>query len=498
MQSEITDLAFEVPAVSVSSADVSTTVAGLGSVVAINQNHFLACEGSLVSNFVEEVCWTPTSEKAGNFPAFASAFPHLHSGGLEFLQCDCVAVASNYSFTNTVVHISDKPSFSSGQLLEMSFGGTSACSLKLLFIEPVFSFGFTNSFSVKKHIIGSNCGKVSSSINSNNCGNRTFCWNIDFRDYVQVDYSAFCAESGGSQFCSGNQILLHKVFWNGNLVFASSPDCANADGFGLKEYFEGIVCEPDSATVSFYWFRGFGIFEDAFQHITCLVSDRRNNAAVECGKLLAGGVIGKVMKPCFVVVPIFKADADTVVARLICNTDSVEQELVGICDSDLTCDLHNGLLERNIFKYLSLKGWYANPKDTSCNVQLELSHCVLPEIQEARFSRGSCKGSGGTDETCLHGEGLATPLAFNSARPRPYFYNCETVFFPDVSRESVEGGECYSCDESVEVCETVLESKLLRWNGWNCERRNNQEIHCRTGNPRFPTASIECSVPARR
>jgi len=34
MQSEITDLAFEVPAVSVSSADVSTTVAGLGSVVA--------------------------------------------------------------------------------------------------------------------------------------------------------------------------------------------------------------------------------------------------------------------------------------------------------------------------------------------------------------------------------------------------------------------------------------------------------------------------------
>lgn len=484
MQREITGLAFEGSSVPVSFADVATTIAGLGSVVAIDQNHFLACEGSLVGDFVEEVSRAPTSKKLDVLGVLAPALSHFHSGWIQLFQSNCVAIAFNYSFADAVVGVSDKPSFSSRQFFEMSFGGTSACSLKLLFCEPVFSLDFTKMLAVEKYSVGNDCWKISSPINSNNSCGLAGSGNFNLDDYIEINYSVLGSECSSGNLCV-NQTW-QKIVWDGEFVFSPSFDCADVSLSSFNKHIEEVVVEPDTTTCLLYWQDRLIVFKGSLQHVACLVADRCDCAAIECWKLFSHGVIGGVVESQFVVILAFEPRRDTVVAGFIGEANRIQQFPVGICDSKLCCNLHNLPLGRNKYIYLSPKGEYDASKNAPCNFQPELSFSVLPEISPACFGREGCRSGGGTDEAGLSGTGLDSSLPFNSTRPRSYLHNGETLFFPDVYREGVEGEKCYSRDEGEAVCETVLESELLCWNGWNRERGNNQEIH-RGTNPCFPT-----------
>ncbi|MFH1234442.1 MAG: hypothetical protein V1493_02415, partial [Candidatus Diapherotrites archaeon] len=255
----------------VSLANVPATVAGLARVVTVDENDFFSEHFCLILNESQELSCTPIPDKA---PGFLSCFAFsLHVACPQFFKGNSIAILINDCFRDAVIYISDEPSFSPSQFLQMSFGRTSACSLKASLQMLILPFDFTKFSAIEKSVVGGNCRIVDSPINTNDFLGLFFFWRADFCDYVE-EYPPFFGSD--SRRVGILKVVFLEVRRDFDRIFLPSIDCAYAGYFGFREKFESVMVEPYRRILLFY---GFFFEFEPLEHIAGLVSHSSDKAA---------------------------------------------------------------------------------------------------------------------------------------------------------------------------------------------------------------------------
>ncbi len=362
------DATFEQATFPISSANISTAVTGLASVVAIDQDYAFSKHLSLILNEAEELSGTPTSDKASGLLAY-SAFP-FHTSSSQNFKGDSIAITVNNCFANTVVGISDEPSLSTSHSVQMPFGGTSACSLKTTLQMLASPFDFTKLPAIEENIITSDCGIVNSPINSYYFADLSGTRSINLGYNVQKDSALLEADS-----CRVRHIerISLKIRWNLDIVFFPPADGAYPDSFRVGVELESVVIEPYRRKP---FLGGFLFKLKPFKHIASLVSDGSHEAAVEFRISLPDCLVSEVVEPGFVESLGFHSSINSVLAGLISQAYRASQIIVSN-DFSFDCNLHSGLLENN---------WYLNPARAFVQCPVELLANIFKQLTNKKWN----------------------------------------------------------------------------------------------------------------
>jgi hypothetical protein len=477
----------------VSFADVSATIAGLASVMTIDEDYFLANHLSLVLNKTEELFCTPASNELSGLLACFS-FP-LHISCSQNFKGNSITILVNDCFTDAVVGISDEPSLSTTKQPKMSLSTSSACSLKATLQIFVSAFDLSKFFAIEKSVIGCDCWMIDSSINTNNLLGLSEFGSVNF-DYDVNENSSFL-RSDSCRFRSF-EIILRKITGNLDRVFFSSIDCADAHNLGIRQKPKSIVIEPYATILLF---SGLNLELETLEHITCLVSDSSHETTIEFWMSLSDKSISELMKPCLIECVGFHSSINTFLTSLITQLDCVSQVIVSD-DFSSDCNIHNNPLKHNLFKYVVFLCSNENQKIKTYNLQHQLSFGVVSEVSKESFDWSSQGFSREDNQRSMRFERLGAYQSISSTRPSTRFYFCTPNLQPDVYCESFEGGNSSESCEDLSFCKQVLESELLCWNGRNSYGTDYSEVYFRTGthevNERqFPTATrLQCPLVA--
>lgn len=145
------------------SMEISTFGTGFGCVLSRNFDHFNTFSFSFVGQELLELGEAPVMQ-----PSVESSSFTLFADSLERFQYDYITRFENsdYLFGNFMVDLSHKTVFSSSNLLEQSFGGASAFSLKLRSEVSEFGFPLLNPSTFEKLAIGSDSQLIDSQVNT--------------------------------------------------------------------------------------------------------------------------------------------------------------------------------------------------------------------------------------------------------------------------------------------------------------------------------------------
>ena len=474
----------------VSSANVSATVAGLACEMTVDKNDCLANHLSLVLDKTQELLCAPASNKLSGFlPNFAFSF---HISSSQFFESNSIAILINDCFRDAMIHISDEPSLSPSQFLQMSFGGASACSLKASLQMLIPSLDFTKSLAIEKLIVRSDCWIVNSSVNPNNFLDISLGWSFCFNYYVQKYYSFLGSDSCGIRFA---EIIPLEVRWDLDSIFFPSFNCAYAYHLGIREKPESVVIEPDRRCLLF---SGLNLEFEPFEHVAGLVSDSSNETAIELRMSFPNQSISKLMQSGFVESLCFHSNVYTLLAGLIAQPDCSYQVIVSD-DFRPNCYLHNIPLNHNLFIYVVFLSPYENQKIKTCSLQHKLSFSVVSEISQESidwrsqgFDRANYSGDMFTERV-----GAYQPIC--AARPLARFSFRFSDIQSNVCSQGLEGSNGNQGNERTSFCQEILESELLCWDSRNSHREDYSEIYSRTRNEvnesQFLTATrLQCSL----
>lgn len=466
-----TDTAFEEITFSVGSSYITASVTGLACIVAVHEDYGLTEHLSFVFDEAEKLFCTPTSDKpSGLLSSFTLSF---HTTCSQFFKGDSITILVNDCFRDAVVYISDEPSLSSANFLQMSFSGASACSLKAslqIFISP---FYFTKMFTVEECVVGCDSRVINSPVHTNDFLDFDFLWSINI--YNDVDEYSPIDQSDSCRIGFVERVFI-EIRRNAQNIFPSAIDCAYADHIGIGEKSERIVVKPNRRVLFFDWF----LFEfELLKHVACLVTHSGDEAAVEFRMRFPDSMICQVMQSCLVVGLGLHANVDALLARLVAQHDCSFQVIVSD-DFSPYCDLHTNPLYRNLFKYVVVLCSYENQENKTRCLQYKLSYCLVSEVSEININ-WRIKGVGGENyKRGLLGARLGTDKSICSTRPHTCFRIYTTDILSDVHCEGFERNNCGKSSQGISFCEEVLVSELLCRNGWNCHRTNYSEVYSRT------------------
>jgi len=241
-----TNITLEQLAFPISSTNISTPITRLASVVTVDKNNCLTKHLGFVLDKSQKLSCTPISNK---FSGFLTSFTFpFHSSSFQFFKGNSITIFINNLFANAVVSISDEPSLSSCQFLQMSFGRPSACSLKATFQILISSLDLSKFFTIKKSIIRSNSRIINSSINTNNLFNFSNFRSNNFYNYVNK-YSSFFSSDSCRFGCF--EIVLQEVSRNLDSVLLSSINCAKTYNLGICEKPKRVMIKPDRTRLLF-------------------------------------------------------------------------------------------------------------------------------------------------------------------------------------------------------------------------------------------------------
>lgn len=499
MKSKTADSTFESTSFPVISADVTASGAGLACIVAVHEQDSLAEHLCFVADEMQQLSWTPATEQACSF--FASDFlllgslhTHLHCCDVQFFESDCIAIAIHDCLADAMIGVSNKPSLSPAYFLQSSHCGTSACVLQTSLQMLVSTFDLPQLFAIEELIIGSGSRDITSSVHADDFVDSPLLNIRDVNDDINQHFLAFDSDSSSRGF---SQRILLEVARYPQRIFPATFDSAEADLFAVSEQLECVMIESDRTACLF----DRSLFEsEPFEHLTGLVTDCRDDAAVQHRILLSDDSIGQSMQLRFVVDFILKPDVDAVLTGLIADEDCVPQSIIGF-DVGEYCDLHTQPSNHNIYKYVSPTSLYEHSKDTTRNIQYQLSSCVVSEVSQAC----SCETRTQADyrenhHGSLHTARLGVARAVNRQRPHPCIHIGKADILTDVHCESPERQHGCQGNQRASVRIEILESELLCWNCGNSDRADHPAIHRRTRDEvtsRNSPLHQECSVPLR-
>ena len=455
----------------ISFSNITTTVTGLACKMTIDKNHSLANHFSFVLDKSQKLLCAPATNKPSGFlPDSAFSF---HVSSSQFFKGDSIAIFVNNCFRDAMIHISDEPSLSPCQFLQMSFGGASACSLKASLQMLISSLDFTKLFAVEKGIIASDCWVVDSPINTNNFLDFPEFWSTDFCYYVKKYFPFFGSDSRRIRLF---EVIPFKIMRYFDSILLSAIDCAYADHLRIWEKPECVMIKPDRRMLLL---SGLLLKPEPFEHITGLVSDSSNKAAIEFRVGFPDEIICKMMKPSFVESLGFHPNIYTFLASLIAQTDCSYQVIVSD-DFRSDCYLHNNPLKHNLFIYVVVLSPYENQKNKTFSLQHQLSFGVVSKVPKESFSRGSEGFNRENNQRSLHIKRLGTYQFVNTTRPSARFCFYFSNIQPNVCSQGFEGSNSSEGSKRVSVCQEILESELLCRDSWNSNRTDYSEVYSRT------------------
>jgi hypothetical protein len=326
---------------------VTTPITSLAREMTIDVNTSFSEQTKLVLSEHQELSWTPVTEFACSTGFLSTSSPHFHSCYVKFLKGNSITVAIGDCFAYDVVGISDEPSLSTAQTNKMSFGASSACSLKSTTQESVASLDLPKLFSIEETGIACYSGIDESSVNTENTFDFTKLGFFYIELNIKEDLSFFAPECSGSAF--GNVVFIFDESWNDELVFSSSSNGAYSNFAVIEVRFEGVVIETNSTNESLDW--SLLQFE-SLEHITRLVAYSGNETAIEFRIFLPDLFVGCVVELGLVEGLEFESFVDDVLTSTVRSTQRSEESFVWVLDSRAYREFHKPL-KHNTYKYLS-------------------------------------------------------------------------------------------------------------------------------------------------
>jgi hypothetical protein len=488
-----TNRTFENFSFPVSFADVSATVAGLASIVAVNQDNALPEHLSFVSYKTEELFSTPTSNKLSGLPACFS-FP-LHTSCSQNFKGDSITIFVNDCFTDAVVCISDEPSLSTSQMTQMPFGRASACSLKTTLQMPVSSLDFSKLSAVEKSVIRSDSRVINPPVNTNDILNLLSFWSDDF-SYNVNEYPSFFS-SDSCRFRTP-EIILGKIRGDFDSILFSSIDSADAHKIRVCEKPESVMIEPYAGIL---FFSGLNLEFEPFEHIACLVSDSSHETAVKLWMSLPDNPVSEMMQSGLVEGIGFHSNIYTLLTGLIAQLDCVSQVIVSD-DFSSDCYIHNNPLKHNLYIYIVFLCSNENQKNKAFSLQHQLSFSVVSEISKESIGWRSQGFSQENNQGSMHYKGVGAYQLISPARPSACFSICFSNIQPNVCSESFEGNNSSEGCQGASFRKEILESELLCWDSRNSHGTDYSEVCSRTrkkevNKQQFTTATrLQCPLVA--
>lgn len=328
---------------------IPTSVTGLAGVVTVDQDNAFSKHLCFISDEAQKLSWTPTSNKTHSFGlplGFSPVLPHLHSCYIQLFKGESIAITVDDCLRDAVICVSDKPSLSSTQTPEMSFCGTSACSLKASLQIFISAFYSTDLSSIEELSIRCDNRIVSTPVNPNYLFDFLDLWSLDICDDVQKDSALSDTDSCGIRFV---ELISLKIRRDPDGILLPSRNSADANHLGIGVELEGVVIQPNRTMILLDW----SLLElESLEHIACLVSDSSHKAAIEFRICLPHFVISELVQPCLVESFGFHPNIYAGLAGLICQADCPLQVIV-TDDFRHYCELHISPLKRNISDYLN-------------------------------------------------------------------------------------------------------------------------------------------------
>lgn len=468
-----TNTTLEQSAFPVRSANVSTAIAGLASVVTVDKNDILAKNFSLVLDEAQELSCAPVSnEPSGLLVCFSLPF---HAFCSQLFKGDSITILVNNCFTNDVVCVSDEPSFSSCQLLQMPLGRRSACSLKATLQILISPLDFTKFSAIKKRIITCHGWLINSPINPDYILDLSTLWSGNINNYVNENSALLCFNPCRSGIV---KIVFAEISWYFDCILFSSCNCADANHFGFWKEPESIMIQSDTGILLFI---GLLLELEPFEHITSLVTHSSHKTAVKLRMFLPDFSISELVQSGLVESLMLQSDIDAFLTGLIAQPNCAYQILV---TDDLSpyCNIHNNPLKHNYYIYVVFLCSYENQKNKTCNLQHQLSSSVVSKISQESID-GRAEGIGrSNNERSLSSKGLGDYQLISPARPHAHFHFSTSNLQSNVCCQGFEGNNSSQGNEGTSFCKEILESKLLCRHGRNSNRADYSKIYSRTRN----------------
>jgi len=462
-----TNNTFEQLSFPVSSANISATITGLASVVAIDKNNSFAKHLSFILDKAQKLFSTPTTNKlSGGFASFPFS---LHISRSQNFKGNSITIFIHDCFTDAVVSISDEPSLSTTNATKMSLSTSSACSLKATLQIFVSSLDVSKFSTVKKSIIGCDCWIVDASINSNDILNFELFWTDDINNDVDKHSALFSSQSGRSRFLKSILREEGRYFYP---IFFSAIDCADANNLRIWKQTKSVVIEPD-ATILF--FSGFNLEFESLEHIASLVSNSSHKTAIQVRIIGSDFLVSELVQSSFIKSLVGYARFNSVLTGLITQPDCANKVSIAN-DFSSDCYLHNNPLKHNLFKYVVFLSSNENKKNKACNLQHQLSSCLVSKISQENLDWCSQGFSRENNSRSLLSKRVGANQFFSPTRPYSHLYLGKSNIQPDVYCESAEGNNSSEGCQTSQICQEILESELLCWNSRNSHRTDYSEV----------------------
>jgi hypothetical protein len=313
-------------------SDLTAGATTLASMFGIDMFNTLTKSFSFIGEELLELPESPSTQELIETPTIAFA-----SSDTQFLNDKELFITQSYLLADAVVDISHKPLFSSSKSFEMPLCGTSAFALQLRFEPLIFTFDSTNLSAVEKLSFTCDYWIDNASVNSESLNDLNL---LDIRSFsyeVEVDFTAFDAQSGRRDFPSSIRLEVGRDFdWQ----LDTPKSRGHADYTLLQEGFEGIVIESNCRELLFM---RENLELLSLEHVTSLVSSSTDITAVESGKLLASSLVSGLVQLELVVGLELEALGEQEVTSLVVDTDSLSYPFV-IRQNQLDCSLHSDFI----------------------------------------------------------------------------------------------------------------------------------------------------------
>jgi len=283
--------------------------ADLGSEIRSNSDNFNTFSFSLILDKTLQLIKTPVTNPivhSSSSSHFSYSFEVFHNNLISIeIGNDCLTYVMIYPLHKTV--------FSSRQLLEKSFAGTSAFALKFGTQIFEFSFNLFDFTTVEKFIIRSDCKVVYSEINAKNSILEVRALSIDFFGKTkQKETSSFSIHSQKTFSDVPSIEILFITFWNNNIKLLPSFDCKYAQNI-IFERSTPVKIIPHTAMIN-NWFRLC-----SFNHTAGLLDT--NNSQLTWESSFTQGFINEWMKFYIITDSPFPSLIDTELQTLTINFD---------------------------------------------------------------------------------------------------------------------------------------------------------------------------------
>jgi len=273
--------------ITITFVDVPANRTLLRSVPGIDRDNLL----TKILGFVPDKLLQLIKRPVVKFPVKLSTAPFLHADLSEVFKSEYRKWFLDYLLRDTVIYISHKPSFSTGQFTEFPFGGPSAFGLKLSSEICVLRPRILHRPGIKKCVIGTDCNVDNTPINAENRLFRDTLRGICFNLAMQIKHTVVLTDRQGRGFDFPCQIWT-VIFRDTERGFNPTIGGRNGCVPGSQEhvYNPGVVSH-----CRIHFTERFKLTFNRFKSLTSNVSRALYQRGREIGNRLPDIVIGSIV-----------------------------------------------------------------------------------------------------------------------------------------------------------------------------------------------------------